>query len=339
VLGYNRLVSKFSVRTEEEKLDKMGQVQTARRKLLSRTSITGEIDMGWWRTCTDEALLVNDGGAEVVSETATEDIRGGTCETPFPMSTFHPNGTVEAVVSRLRESTGDVESIDGNRSRERGALNNKVDAESGGSGEVNMDDDEGMGDPSDEDMYGIFRNDVGKKVWECYHNTLVGLVKGKDRKEQDGDEEDGTEVEWSITAVARIDAWIMSVVALLGDESKRGGGLQKKYVQKYEEYLPIAMGQLSRSLYLFVKKWEPNDLKVWFNDDQVDGVGREDVLEHIFRRPYAATVPVHDVDVDKVYLTIERSWFNTYVSRELTGVTDAYVAVLSSSMTEFIPLS
>ena len=341
VLGYNRLVSKSSVRTEEEHLEKMGQIRIVRRKVLRRTSITDDVDMGWWRTCADEVLLENEGSGNVGSETLTDDIRAGPSDPQMAMSACHPNGTVDSVLRSLCQSAAVMEGGDVNGERDNEERNNtddrEVDAGVGGT----RGNAEPRNDGDDDDTFGMFRNEVGRKVWECYRSTFVGMAigKGGERREDDEDGNDSVAVEWSITAIARIDAWIMSVVTLLGDESKRGGGLQKKYVEKYEEYLPIAMRQLSISLYLFVKRWEPNDLKVWYDDERGDVATREEVLEHIFHRPFVATVPVHDTERDEVYLTIERSWFDMYVCKEMSGVIDAFVAILSPNMKEFIPIS
>jgi hypothetical protein len=191
------------------------------------------------------------------------------------------------------------------------------------------------GEDGGDETYGLICNDIGRAVWGCYERSLLtGVGKG----DEGNDEEDALEVEWSITAIAKMDAWVMTVVDCLSCEAPKGGGRQKEYASKFEVYLPMAMRQISRSLFSFVQKWEPNDLTVWFGDMEGRDVGRQETLAHIFRRPFAATVPIYNEEEDKVYLTIEPTWFVEYVEKEVGRVLDAFVAVLNERMDRFVPI-
>ena len=83
-------------------------------------------------------------------------------------------------------------------------------------------------------------------------------------KENAGREETGggEELETSMLSLARLDAWIMTVLKCLGSEEDRGGNRQRTYGETFMEFLPMAMEQIIASLYQFVEVWEPDDLKI-----------------------------------------------------------------------------
>jgi len=305
VLGYGMLVSRTAIQTEDDRRKKAFELTKAMERLMPQKMIDGVYDMGWWRTCVDE-MLISNVDLTVVGEDSlgADDVVGGCLTVVNPVSNERnvetsipqggssgrngPSGSSGAgncFGRRLNCGTDGANS--------RGSMLNMYDvADEGGSyrdasqEQLGEDDErEGHGDSvcgsekegeqedeGGEEMYGLFRNSVGKRVWESYVGTLKNFVEENLADGQDLDDVD-PEMEWSICSIARIDAWFMTVIDCLGFEEVRGGGRQKRYVQKYEEYLPLAMRQLSRSLYMYVRKWEPNDLKVWFGREEEDDVG------------------------------------------------------------------
>ena len=294
-LGYDMLVSRSSVRDEDDHMKKAAQVMKARLKLMKRKDIGGEYDMSWWRRCRNEEELNYVDDMRGGSATVSEDIRA-----PPNDGSVNPSGRY-----------GDaVEENSPDRSGRRSSIG------------------------EEDEQYGLFRNKAGKMVWTCFEGVLKSYGGSAEESEEDSDH-----VEWSITAVTRVDAWIMTILECLSVDAIRGGGRQKEYAAKFEGFLPVAVKQMTRSIYAYVRRWEPRDFDVWFGSGIDEGSGRDEVIEHIFTRPYVATVPVHNTSADKVYLAVERTWFETYIGKELGPVCDAYIAVLNESMDQFVPLA
>lgn len=54
--------------------------------------------------------------------------------------------------------------------------------------------------------------------------------------------------------LSSLDAWILTVLKCFISEENRGGKRQKIYVDTFQNFRPIAMGQLSHKLYNFGKQ-------------------------------------------------------------------------------------
>ena len=129
----------------------------------------------------------------------------------------------------------------------------------------------------------------------------------------------------------------MTVLTCLGVEEKKGGRLQLTYVETFERYLPVAMKQITSSLYKFVMDWEPADFIINIppptNEDDGSGQDSVTVSEEVFRKKYNACQPVYVPSFKKFYLAIKADWFSKYVGSELCLVRDCYVAKLVQSET------
>lgn len=79
-LEYDNLVSKFSVRNEDDPMKKEAQVHEAKLKLIQKKDVGGEYVMSWCRRCRNEMQLSNADVPTVGSATVSEDIRGGHTE-------------------------------------------------------------------------------------------------------------------------------------------------------------------------------------------------------------------------------------------------------------------
>lgn len=119
---------------------------------------------------------------------------------------------------------------------------------------------EQMGDPTqgntdelheEDEKFGFFRNQAAKKVLQAYLAVL-----GSEKKNKTEDED----VERRIIELARLDAWIITVVICLTDSDITGGRLRKLYTETFEKYLSIDMDQICSSFHSYVEKWEPEDL-------------------------------------------------------------------------------
>ena len=144
---------------------------------------------------------------------------------------------------------------------------------------------------------------------------------------------DFNSVETSILLLARLDAWIMTVLVCSTTEGLKGGLRQKVYNETFEKYLSLATSQIIKSLYMFVQNWEPEDLKfapLAPSDSTTtdDGDGRD--LDSIFQKTYEACVPVYIPSLDKAYLAIKADWFSQYVGNDIGIVHDCYIGQFSS---------
>lgn len=108
----------------------------------------------------------------------------------------------------------------------------------------------------DEEIYGLFRNNASRKLWEEYMSFLKTAKRGEKQEEEE------EVVESSIVQLTRLDARIMTVMDCLIHDVLRGGLRQKKYVEAFHRLLPIAMEQISKEMYDFVQEWETKDVTI-----------------------------------------------------------------------------
>ena len=146
--------------------------------------------------------------------------------------------------------------------------------------------------------------------------------------------------ESSILQLARMDAWIMTVLECMMANEKRGGSRQKLYMETYQKFLPIALGQLSEALYNWVQEWEPSDLAKPYSVFDIDIVSSTDQgKEQVFSKAYEACIPVYVPTTKCAYLAIRHDWFTKYVGDELGKVYDCYIAEFSKDYSELKMLS
>lgn len=177
-------------------------------------------------------------------------------------------------------------------------------------------------DEDDEETYGLFRNDAARQVWRTVRSVMSG-----DRKKQEGEDEDM--MDSTIVLLARVDAWIMTVVSCTADEQNRGGRRQRLYVETFEKFLPISMDQITKAMYRFVMDWEPDDLTIEKTSVFEEAQEAETPEEKVFGRKYGACTPVYVPTVQKAYLAIEPNWFARFVGDELGSAADCYIAEFS----------
>jgi len=182
----------------------------------------------------------------------------------------------------------------------------------------------------EEEKYGLFRNESAKTVWAQFKNvkkgqssvTLVAQVVGEEEGEKETPES-------TILQLARLDAWVMTVLKCMVAEETRGGHRQREYIDTFKELLPIAMGQLSGELYDWVEAWEPEDLTTTTAEDVDGGLSVGERKKEVFNKEYQACVPVYVPETGLTYLAIQEEWFRKYVGEELGKIYDCYIAVFS----------
>jgi hypothetical protein len=189
----------------------------------------------------------------------------------------------------------------------------------------------GDGDAEPEEYHRLFRNDVSRTVWKSFKAAISHKRAGFE-----SDDEGEDEMECSILLLARLDAWIMTVVHCFGCEGKRGGQRQRIYIETFEKFLPIATSQLTKGIYQFVEKWEPEDLEVPDAQSSVlEGVfSTEGMLREVFSKTYNACVPVYVPGIKRTYIAVKTEWFMEYVGKELGHVKDCYIAEFDETYKE-----
>ena len=90
--------------------------------------------------------------------------------------------------------------------------------------------------------------------------------------------------ESTILQLARLDAWVMTVLKCRVAEETRVGKRQREYIETFKELLPIAMGQLSGELYDWVEAWEPEDLVTSTTEDVDVGLSEVKKKEEVFNK-------------------------------------------------------
>lgn len=89
----------------------------------------------------------------------------------------------------------------------------------------------------------------------------MGWVQGnKERGKREGRDREQEVFEYKIRYIARLIAWIMTVLEWMTSEGTRGGKSQNIYVDKFQKFLPISIRQIFDDMYKFLKEKEPVDL-------------------------------------------------------------------------------
>ena len=272
-LKYDKLVTKCAIKTDEDKLEKGKQVQALKQRLLRRRG-DGQYDMSWWRRCKEPKNL----------EMTEEDCGVSETESVNLCRSAQGSDDGSQIVSNESEMVDDV------------PLDEWADGEDG---------------DADEAKFGLFRNHASKAVWEAYmRNFLTNVNEGRLQMERN------VRVDCSLITLARLDAWMMTVIDCLDMSIKRGGGRQKEYMEKFEIFLPIAVEQLMGDLYDYVQHWEGNDLNVHLHDMESDDEVDDDCgtaekkKEAVFKKTYAAIVPVEEPNSSEIYAVIQKEWFH-----------------------------
>lgn len=164
---------------------------------------------------------------------------------------------------------------------------------------------------------GLFRNQFSVQLW----NMFIGYNPCEDALASDTPRS-----ETSIASLTRLDAWICTVVHLLRDEEKRGGGRQRDYSICFYRFHTKAMYQLIKRVYDFVAFWEPDELAV-------PDVESDKLMETIVNMPRKATVLLQAHQDNCFYIAVKSDWFNQYITEHMGIVHDCYIAKVSNDWT------
>lgn len=251
-VGYQRLVSRFAVSSDVDLKEKKEEIRQAQEKLLKTVEGSDELDMSWWRTCTDVSLLQ-----------------------------FKSTGCEE------EDEIGEREGI---------YLQSGVSAAA----------DTGADDVGE--TLALFRNETAKQVFK----EFLGY---------DPKREDGSYVHGTIMSIARLDAWVATVVLCLVEREKRGGQRQKEYADTFGRMLETATKQVIGNIGEFVKHWSWDEVTV-----EEDGQSSEERRGSVMSMSRTATRVWTLPSVGKTFISVDERWFRTYVTDAVGSVTDCYIA-------------
>lgn len=138
-------------------------------------------------------------------------------------------------------------------------------------------------------------------------------------------------VDSTILGIARLDAWMVTVIKLLKDSDNKGGARQKEYANTYNKHLRLATQQLIGEIRCFVQYWCPEELQV----PQISGNDHRSAILGVHR---SATLIIQVPSTGEIYIALKASWFNEYICSEIGLIHDCYLAKVSSTWDEIYVL-
>ena len=151
----------------------------------------------------------------------------------------------------------------------------------------------------------LFRNDVSISVLQEFQGYNIPI--------------DGKEfMESSITRLARLDAWIATVVCSLEGSIGQGGQRQKIFQDMFGKFLPAATMQILSSVIELIRRKHPLEVGMAQSGRQPD----DEVMREEDR---VATAVIDDTQQQMQYLVVTERWFSENVGKELGCVMDCFI--------------
>lgn len=124
----------------------------------------------------------------------------------------------------------------------------------------------------------------------------------------------------TVMSIAMLDAWVANSVQCLIERKKHGGHRQKEYADPSKRMMDNATKQLTENVRKFVRHWGWVEVGV-----DEDGLNTEERREAMMGTSRTATGAQTLLSVRKTFITVDESWFWTYVADVLGFVKDCYV--------------
>ena len=155
-------------------------------------------------------------------------------------------------------------------------------------------------------LMGIHRNEISFHLWVIFlgYNPIFDM-------------EHPTET--TILSIARLDAWLATVVDLLVENNKRGGGRQRDYNNLFHTHFIQSTHQLVSDIFHFVKYWVPHELELCIE-------AQTDLRDHIIKMDREATVLLFSPSNSVYYIAVKNDWFYKFISPNMGIVHDCYIA-------------
>lgn len=165
----------------------------------------------------------------------------------------------------------------------------------------------------------LFRD---KRAVQTYH-TFLGYAPNRT----------GMVVETSILNLARLDAWVCTVVTLVSVREERGGRRQKLYSDTFHNMLMTSASQLVGTLRAYVEYWHPEELQIPPEADSLET--REKAVLEMVRE---ATLVVKSIEMGTYFIALNNAWFQTYVTTVMGDVHDCILATVDDEFSAISPL-
>lgn len=157
----------------------------------------------------------------------------------------------------------------------------------------------------------LLKNNVSLRVFEAF----TGSEKGGELRES------------TILVLARLDAWIASVIGCLGMEGGRGGKRQRQYMELFGTYLPVALNQLVGHIRRMVHTNFPSEFE--FFSTKEDGT-----VESFYDKHREVSCVMEYGPQQRRYVAVKSQWFHDYISRDVGIIHDCYLAYVDHDATE-----
>ena len=129
-----------------------------------------------------------------------------------------------------------------------------------------------------------------------------------------------------------MDAWIATIVELLIDNERRGGGRQRDFGRLFHDNFNKATFQFVDKVFKFVEYWA--SAEVTLEDSEDDSIAQK--FKTMERK---ATVLLHCPVEQIYYIAVNSEWFREYISPNFGIVHDCYIAKLNREENRIIPLA
>lgn len=308
-LGYDRLLSRFVSNANNPLSSKSGQVSSFRAKLDGKAKEIRISNLSLWRTISEENLLFKEQNEDEI----------------VPAADVGDEVGVDGGIRQQED--GDGNSGDVGDEQEYARDDDELREDDGrvvtSTGEEDLD---GERVAQDEDELGGIEQELGENLNLFSGTTSAFTFKeflGYDPKNNGG----GGDVVTSIVSLARLDAWIGTLVTqlgLTGDRSGTGGQVQKAYTNMFGEMLPVALSQIIGTIRRFVEHWEPRELSV----SSAERV--EDRKDFVLSMERDATCVFTNRESSEWFIAVKPSWFKQYITEEMGTVCDCVIATLSA---------
>lgn len=192
-------------------------------------------------------------------------------------------------------------------------LNGQFDEDSDGDTDVNEHN------PCYTSILGIHRNEISFHLWTQFLG--YNPIEDKDHP-----------VETTFVSITRLDAWIATIVELLIDNGRRGGGRQRDFGRLFHDNFNKATFQFVDKVFKFVEYWA--SAEVTLEDSEDDSIAQK--FKTMERK---ATVLLHCPVEQIYYIAVNSEWFREYISPNFGVVHDCYIAKLNTEENRIIPLA
>lgn len=124
----------------------------------------------------------------------------------------------------------------------------------------------------------------------------------------------------TVLSLARLDAWIFTVLQNLTLEISSVDTRQKKYWEFFGKMIQLATNQIFGTVSLLLKYREPQELRIPDNKFRLDQQKSD-----VFKMDREATMMIESPSTNKLYTAVDKNWCVQYIGPQL-GVNDLCIS-------------